>query len=66
MRTVEELLSATPEKYDITVFGAEPYGNYNRIMLSSVPCVEKTIENIAINDHQWYVDNGICLYAGYA
>ncbi len=64
MRTVEELLSAAPEKYDITVFGAEPYGNYNRIMLSSVLCGEKTIEDIVINDRQWYVDNGIRLYAG--
>jgi len=64
MRTVEELISAAPEKYDITVFGAEPYGNYNRIMLSSVLCGEKTIEDIVINDRQWYADNGICLYAG--
>ena len=64
MRTVEELLSAAPDKYDITVFGAEPYGNYNRIMLSSVLCGEKTIEDIVINNRQWYIDNGICLYAG--
>jgi nitrite reductase (NADH) large subunit len=64
MRTVEELLSAAPEKYDITVFGAEPYGNYNRIMLSSVLCGEKTIEDIVINDRQWYVDNCIRLHAG--
>jgi len=64
MRTVEELLTAAPDKYDIIVFGAEPYGNYNRIMLSSVLCGEKTIEDIVINDRQWYVDNGICLYAG--
>ncbi|UOA10245.1 NAD(P)/FAD-dependent oxidoreductase [Methylobacter sp. S3L5C] len=64
IRTVEELLSATPEKYDITVFGTEPYGNYNRIMLSSVLCGEKTIEDIIINDRQWYADKGICLYTG--
>ncbi|MDD5580558.1 MAG: FAD-dependent oxidoreductase [Methylobacter sp.] len=64
MRTVEELLSAAPDKYDITVFGAEPYGNYNRIMLSSVLCGEKTIEDIVMNDRQWYVDNGIRLHAG--
>ena len=64
MRTVEELLSAAPEKYAITVFGAEPYGNYNRIMLSSVLSGEKTIGDIVINDPQWYADNGICLYAG--
>ena len=64
MRTVEELLSAAPSRYAITVFGAEPYGNYNRIMLSSVLCGEKNIEDIVINHRQWYVDNGITLHAG--
>jgi nitrite reductase (NADH) large subunit len=64
MRTVEELLSASPAQYDITVFGAEPYGNYNRIMLSAVLAGDKTIEDIVINDRQWYVDNGITLHAG--
>lgn len=64
MRTVEELLTAAPDKYAITVFGAEPYGNYNRIMLSSVLCGEKTIEDIVINNRQWYNDNGITLHAG--
>ncbi|MDP2901906.1 MAG: FAD-dependent oxidoreductase [Methylovulum sp.] len=64
MRTVEELLVAAPDRYAITVFGAEPYGNYNRIMLSSVLCGEKNIEDIVINHRQWYVDNGITLHAG--
>lgn len=64
MRTVEELLESSPDKYDITVFGAEPYGNYNRIMLSAVLCGEKTIEDIVINDRQWYQDHGITLHAG--
>jgi len=64
MRTIEELLSAAPDQYDITVFGSEPHGNYNRIMLSSVLCGEKTIEDIVINDRQWYADNHIRLYAG--
>jgi nitrite reductase (NADH) large subunit len=64
MRTVEELLGAAPDKYAITVFGAEPYGNYNRIMLSSVLCGEKTIEDIVINNRQWYVDNNITCTGG--
>ena len=64
MRTIEELLSAAPEQYDITVFGAEPYGNYNRIMLSAVLCGDKTIEDIVINNRQWYIDNNITLHAG--
>ena len=64
MRTVEELLKIAPDLYDITVFGAEPYGNYNRIMLSPVLAGEKTIDEIMLNDEQWYVDNGITLHKG--
>ena len=64
MKVVEEILSASPDKYDITVFGAEPYGNYNRIMLSPVLCGEKTVKDIMIHDRQWYADNNITLHAG--
>ena len=58
VRTLEELLNLAPEQYDITVFGGEPYGNYNRILLSPVLAGEKTIDEIMLNDEQWYRDNG--------
>lgn len=64
MRTIEELLSASPDQYDITVFGSEPYGNYNRIMLSAVLAGDKTVEDIIINPREWYVENKIKLHAG--
>jgi len=64
MRTLEELLKLTDDTYDITVFGAEPYGNYNRIMLSPVLAGEKTIDEIMLNDEQWYVDNNVTLHKG--
>ncbi len=64
MRALEELLKLAPERYDVTVFGAEPYGNYNRIMLSPVLAGEKTVEEIMINDLDWYRDNNITLHAG--
>lgn len=64
IRTLEELLKLTPDKYDITVFGAEPYGNYNRILLSPVLSGEKTIDDIMLNDMQWYSDNNITLHSG--
>ena len=64
VRTLEELLKLAPEQYDITVFGGEPYGNYNRIMLSPVLAGEKTIDEIMLNDEQWYADNGITLLKG--
>ncbi len=64
MRTVEELLRRAPVRYDITVFGAEPHPNYNRIMLSSVLAGEKQIDDIVINPRAWYADNGITLHTG--
>ena len=64
MRAIEELLKLEPDAYDITVFGAEPYGNYNRILLSPVLASEKTIEQIMLNDEPWYADNGITLRKG--
>ncbi len=64
MRTVEELLKLAPQLYDITVFGAEPHGNYNRIMLSPVLAGEKTLDDIMINTPAWYTRHGITLHAG--
>ncbi|HYQ90950.1 MAG TPA: FAD-dependent oxidoreductase, partial [Candidatus Competibacteraceae bacterium] len=64
MRTIEELLALAPEKYDITVFGAEPHGNYNRILLSPVLAGEKDLDQILINDESWYTERGIVLHAG--
>jgi len=64
VRTLEELLKLAPEEYDITVFGAEPYPNYNRIMLSPVLAGEKTIDEIILNDREWYESNGITLHTG--
>ncbi len=64
MRTVEELLALAPDLYDITVFGAEPHGNYNRILLSPVLAGEKTVDDIMLNTREWYAQNGITLHAG--
>ena len=64
MRTVEEILARTPQRFSITVFGAEPHPNYNRIMLSPLLAKEKTFGEIVINDHAWYEANGIELITG--
>ena len=64
VRTLEELLKLAPDKYDITVFGAEPHGNYNRILLSPVLAGEKKFDDIVINDDAWYAQHGITLHKG--
>lgn len=64
VKTLEELLKYVPDQYDITVFGAEPHGNYNRIMLSPVLAGEMGLPEIMLNDLDWYADNGITLHTG--
>jgi nitrite reductase (NADH) large subunit len=64
VRTLEELLKIAPDLYDITVFGAEPHPNYNRILLSPVLAGEQTLEEIVLNDWAWYQEHGITLHAG--
>lgn len=64
VRTLEELLKIDPSLYEITVFGAEPHPNYNRIMLSPVLAGEQTLEDIVLNPYSWYRDNGITLHTG--
>ncbi|MCX9156964.1 nitrite reductase large subunit NirB [Niveibacterium sp. 24ML] len=63
-RTLEELIKLAPDMYDITVFGAEPHPNYNRILLSPVLAGEMTVQDIILNDWDWYRDNGITLHTG--
>jgi len=64
MRTVEELLKLDPTMYRITVFGAEPHGNYNRILLSPVLAGDKSVDDIMLHTRDWYAANGVTLHAG--
>ncbi|HFC53611.1 MAG TPA: NAD(P)/FAD-dependent oxidoreductase, partial [Gammaproteobacteria bacterium] len=64
IRTLEELLRLAPDRYEITVFGDEPHGNYNRILLSPVLAGEQEFEQIVLNDEEWYRQHGITLHTG--
>ncbi len=64
VRTIEELLKIAPDLYDVTVFGAEPHPNYNRILLSPVLAGEQTLDEIVLNSWEWYKENNITLHAG--
>jgi nitrite reductase (NADH) large subunit len=64
IRTLEELHKIAPGMYDITVFGAEPHPNYNRILLSPVLAGEMTIQDIILNDLNWYAEHDITLHTG--
>ncbi len=58
-RLLEELAAIARDKFEITLFGAEPYGNYNRIMLSPLLAGEKKFEEIIIHDAKWYREHNI-------
>jgi nitrite reductase (NADH) large subunit len=64
-RAVEEILGrGGAAQFSITMFGDEPYGNYNRIMLSHVLAGDEIDSDIFLNSFEWYVDNDIKLHAG--
>ncbi|MCQ4086966.1 nitrite reductase large subunit NirB [Saccharibacillus sp. JS10] len=63
INTLEQILKLS-DQFEITVFGSEPYPNYNRIMLSYVLEGSKTLEDIVLNDWSWYEQHGIHLYTG--
>ena len=63
-RVVEEILKRAPGAFKIVMFGAEPYGNYNRILLSNVLNQSQRPEEIFLNPLPWYRENDISLHAG--
>jgi NAD(P)H-dependent nitrite reductase large subunit/NAD(P)H-dependent nitrite reductase small subunit len=64
MKVVEDLLAMAPSAYEVTVFGAEPHPNYNRILLSPVLAGEKKVEEIILNPLEWYREKGVTLHSG--
>ncbi|HEY3456046.1 MAG TPA: nitrite reductase large subunit NirB [Bryobacteraceae bacterium] len=64
-RAVEEILArGGAEQFEICMFGDEPYGNYNRILLSNVLNGSQSESEIYLNPLDWYRENGITLHAG--
>ncbi len=64
VRTIEEIQKLNPEMFEITIFGAEPHPNYNRIQLSTVLQGDTELNDIILNNWDWYKENNIKLYTG--
>jgi nitrite reductase (NADH) large subunit len=58
-RVLEHLFDHAPDAWDVTLFNAEPRGNYNRIMLSPVLSGEKSYAEIVTHDDAWYKDRNV-------
>src|SRR5271166_4135397 len=63
-RMLDHLFKVAPHAYDVTLFGAEPRGNYNRIMLSPVLAGEVTFDEIVTHDAAWYAEHGVACRFG--
>src|SRR5687768_5772523 len=64
-RTVEEILARGGDKqFEITIFGDEPHGNYNRIMLSAVLSGSREADDIFLHPRAWYEKHNLTLHAG--
>ncbi|MFP7296611.1 nitrite reductase large subunit NirB [Neobacillus niacini] len=64
VRTIEEVLKINPDGFEISIFGTEPYPNYNRIQLSKVLQGGTSVSDITLNEWEWYKDNNISFYPG--
>ncbi|SFE17593.1 nitrite reductase (NADH) large subunit [Paenibacillus algorifonticola] len=64
VKCVEEIYELAPQAYDITIIGAEPHPNYNRVLLSKVLQGNTALSDITLNDWQWYSERGIDLLTG--
>lgn len=64
VRAIEEVLKINPDGFEITIFGTEPYPNYNRIQLSKVLQGGTSVSDITLNEWEWYEDNKIRFYPG--
>src|SRR5262249_18035543 len=61
---VENILEQAPDRFDITVFGAERAPNYNRILLSSLLNGDVTAAEIVLNPERWYAEHRTRLQRG--
>src|SRR4051794_36675631 len=63
-RLVEEIITRDPERFHIRMFGAEPHGPYNRILLSGVLGGFQDPSQLWLNPLDWYDRHGVRVHAG--
>jgi NAD(P)H-nitrite reductase large subunit len=63
-KVIEETIARAPGRFQIRMFGAEPHGTYNRILLSSVLGGFKDPNQLWLNPLEWYEKNEVFVHAG--
>ncbi len=63
-KLVEEVLARDAERFSIRMFGAEPHGTYNRILLSSYLGGFAEPSQLWLNPLEWYEKHHIFVHTG--
>src|ERR1051326_8776978 len=63
-KVVEEVLARDPNRFHIRMFGAEPHGTYNRILLSTVLGGFQDPAKLWIKPLEWYEQRGVLVHVG--
>ncbi len=63
-KLVEEIHSADPDRFSIRMFGAEPHGTYNRILLSNVLGGFQDPSKLWLNPLEWYEERKVHVHVG--
>ena len=63
-KVVEEVLAREPGRYAVRMFGAEPHGTYNRILLSTYLGGFEEPQRLWLNPLEWYEGRGVFVHAG--
>jgi nitrite reductase (NADH) large subunit len=63
-KVVEEVLARAPGRFDIRMFGTEPGGTYNRILLSSVLGGYQDPGKLWLNPLEWYEKHDVFVHSG--
>ncbi len=64
LRLVDEVIKRCPQRFMITVIGAEPEPAYNRVLLSTLLAGEIGAADVALKSRSWYAANRITLITG--
>lgn len=63
-RVVEEILTRAPDRFTLRMFGDEPHGTYNRILLSHVLGGFADPNELWLKPLDWYERHGVFVHAG--
>jgi nitrite reductase (NADH) large subunit len=63
-KVVEEVLARDPDRFQVRMFGAEPHGTYNRILLSHYLGGQADPERLWLNPLEWYESRNVRVHAG--